>query len=432
MASISPPSQSAGLHAWLTYLEQLHPSAIDMGLDRVRAVAERLQLTQTDAEVFTVAGTNGKGSSVRYLETILREAGYQTGVYISPHLNVYNERVRINGNMLADADHVAAFAAIEQARGDISLTYFEFGTLAALYLMQQHELDAWILEVGLGGRLDAVNIVDANVALLTSVGIDHIGFLGSDRTGIAREKAGVFRPGRPAICGEPNFPAEVAAMAMQQEVMLQQVGKDFHYRLTTDNTWQFRNHDTVLNNLPLPQLPLPNAATAIAALAASDLPVSDKAIRAGLEKAREPGRLQYLAANTNHPADTLLDVAHNPHAAEFLTQAIALRYPQRPVYAVVGMLHDKDIKGTLAALSPAVNRWYFASLTEPRGASSAQLLEQQPAQAEVAGCFENVAQAYAQAQQDAASYRQQHPQSKPPLVLVCGSFYTVGKIPTTE
>jgi dihydrofolate synthase/folylpolyglutamate synthase len=432
MARLSPPSQSAGLHAWLTYLEQLHPSAIDMGLDRVRAVAERLQLTQTHAEVFTVAGTNGKGSSVRYLETMLREADYQTGVYISPHLNVYNERVRINGKMLADADHVAAFAAIEQARGDISLTYFEFGTLAALYLMQQHELDAWILEVGLGGRLDAVNIVDANVALLTSVGIDHIGFLGSDRTGIAREKAGVFRPGRPAICGEPDFPAEVASAAQQQGVLLQLVGKDFYYRLTADTTWQFRNHDTVLNHLPLPQLPLPNAATAIAAIAASNLPVSDKAIRAGLAQAREPGRLQFIAAGPQQPVDSLLDVAHNPHAAQFLTQAIALRYPQRPVYAVVGMLHDKDITGTLATLAPVVTQWYFASLSEPRGASSSQLVEQKPAQAQVAGCFDNVAAAYTQAQQDAATHMQQQPQAKPPLVLVCGSFYTVGKIPTTE
>ena len=426
MATILPPDTSAGLNAWLNYLEQLHPSAIDMGLDRVRTVAERLNLTTTNAHVFTVAGTNGKGSTVRYLETILRQAGYQTGVYISPHLYVYNERVRINGGMLNDAEHVNAFAAIDQARGDISLTYFEFGTLAALYLMQQRPLDAWILEVGLGGRLDAVNIIDADVALLTSVGIDHVGFLGSDRTGIAREKSGIFRAHKPAICGEPDFPAEVRQAALDKGVLLQQVGRDFHYRLTGANLWQFRNRDTVLNNLPLPQLPLPNAATAIAAIAASDLPVSDAAIRQGLEQAREPGRLQYVPATAQHPVDTLLDVAHNPHAAHFLTQAIALRYPKRPVYAVVGMLHDKDIAGTLAALAPMVTRWYFASLSQPRGASAEQLREQAPAATDVAGCFTDVTTAYAQAQQDAARHSAQS------LVLVCGSFYTVGKITTTE
>lgn len=426
MVTISPPTTSAGLNAWLNYLEQLHPSAIDMGLERVREVAERLNLITTDAHVFTVAGTNGKGSTVRYLETMLRAAGYQTGVYISPHLYVYNERVRINGGMLGDAEHVAAFAAIDQARGDISLTYFEFGTLAALYLMQQRRLDAWILEVGLGGRLDAVNIIDADVALLTSVGIDHVGFLGSDRTGIAREKAGIFRAHKPAICGEPDFPAEVRQAALDKGVLLQQVGRDFHYRVTGTNLWQFRNHDTVLNNLPLPQLPLPNAATAIAAIAASDLPVADTAIRQGLEQAREPGRLQFIPASSHYPVDTLLDVAHNPHAAQFLTQAIALRYPQRPVYAVVGMLHDKDIAGTLATLAPVVTQWYFASLSQPRGASAEQLREQAPAASAVAGCFTDVTEAYAQAQRDAAM------QSAQSLVLVCGSFYTVGKITTTE
>lgn len=426
MATILPPSNSAGLDAWLNYLEQLHPTAIDMGLDRVRDVANRLQLTTTNAQVFTVAGTNGKGSSVRYLETILQQAKYQTGVYISPHLHRYNERVRINGKTLSDAEHVAAFVAIEKARGDTSLTYFEFGTLAALYLMQQHHLDAWILEVGLGGRLDAVNIVDADVALLTSVGIDHIGFLGSDRTGIAREKAGIFRAGKPAIVGEPDFPQVVANSAREQGALLQQVGKDFHYRLVSDQRWQFRNADIVLHDLPLPQLPLPNAATVIAALAASDLPVADQAIRKGLELAREPGRLQFIPATANQPVDTLLDVAHNPHAAKFLTQAIALRYPQRAVYAVVGMLHDKDISGTLAELSAVVTHWYLATLSESRGATSTQLLEHKPATATEVSCYPTVAEAYAQAQHDAAK------QSSPALVLVCGSFYTVGKIPTTE
>ncbi|RWU12815.1 bifunctional tetrahydrofolate synthase/dihydrofolate synthase [Pseudidiomarina gelatinasegens] len=427
MSNVAKPSSSAGLNAWLNYLEHLHHSAIDMGLDRIKQVANRLELTTTSAQVFTVAGTNGKGSTVRYLETILQEDGYSTGVYISPHLHHYAERVRINTKQLSEAEHVQAFAAIEAARGDVSLTYFEFGTLAALWLMKQQPLDAWILEVGLGGRLDAVNIVDADVALLTSIGIDHIGFLGDDRTGIAREKAGIFRAERPAICGEPEFPQEVADAALENGVLLQQVGIDFHYRMAGAGVWHFHNQDTVLNNLPLPQLPLPNAATAIAALAASNLPISDKAIRAGLEKAREPGRLQLLEASANRPVDTLLDVAHNPHAANYLVQALLNLFPQRPIYAVVGMLQDKDIRGTLSALAPAVKQWYFASLREARGAAAEQLAEQAPVQATVAGCFASVEQAYQHALQDALTM-----QDTQPLVLVCGSFYTVGKIPTTE
>jgi folylpolyglutamate synthase/dihydrofolate synthase len=431
MTTAMKPSNSAGLDAWLSYLEQLHPSAIDMGLERVKTVAERLVLTTTSAQVFTVAGTNGKGSTVRYLETILRCAGYNTGVYISPHLHHYAERVRINALQLAEQEHVAAFAAIEEVRGDISLTYFEFGTLAALWLMKQRDLDAWILEVGLGGRLDAVNIINADVALLTSVGIDHIGFLGDDRTGIAREKAGIFRPYRPAIVGEPDFPNAVATAALEQDVQLHRVGQDFHYRVTGADTWQFRDSHNFLQDLPLPQLPLPNAATAIAALAASKLPVSDQAIRDGLAQAREPGRLQFVSGDKQHRVDTLLDVAHNPHAANYLVQALAHRYPQREIFAVVGMLHDKDIAGTLAALQPAVSRWYFASLAEPRGASAAQLLENAPSEANYTECFESVTVAYQKAQEDALAMALTM-QSTQPLVLVCGSFYTVGKIPTTE
>lgn len=295
MSSNEAPSPTAGLEAWLSYLEQLHPSAIDMGLERVRQVADRLDLTKTQAQVFIVAGTNGKGSTVRYLETILAQAKYSTGVYISPHLHQYTERVRVNCQELTEAEHVQAFAAIEAVRGDISLTYFEFGTLAALWLLQQQQLDAWVLEVGLGGRLDAVNIVDADVAVLTSVGIDHIGFLGADRRGIAVEKAGIFRAQRPAICGEPDFPSDLADSLLAQQVQLQRVGIDFHYRMTTATTWQFRDAETLLVDLPLPQLPLPNAASAIAAIAASRLPVSEIAIRKGLSLAKEAGRLQLLA-----------------------------------------------------------------------------------------------------------------------------------------
>lgn len=431
MTQLSVPSTSAGLHAWLTYLEHLHHQAIDMGLDRVKQVAEQLNLLQPSAKVMTVAGTNGKGSTVRYLETILRVDGYQTGVYISPHLHCYNERVRINGEQLSDAEHVAAFAAVEAARGDISLTYFEFGTLAALWLMQQRNLDVWVLEIGLGGRLDAVNIIDADVALLTSVGIDHVGFLGADRTGIAREKAGIFRPHRPAICGEPDLPAAVVEQAQAQQVQLQRVGYEFFYKPQDAQHWQFRNNEIQLLDLPLPLLPLPNAATAVAALAALPLPVTLTAIKQGLEQARESGRLQFLAASAQRPTDTLLDVAHNPHAAAYLVEVLRQRYPERPVLAVVGMLQDKDIAGTLATLQPLVAQWFFADLSEPRGARAEQLQQQLPSTANVAGCFADVASAYAAALA-AATPAPEGSNQQQPLVLVCGSFYTVGKIADTE
>lgn len=419
---ITAPLPSAGLDVWLEYLEQLHPVAIDMGLQRVHAVAEKMHLLQPQARVITVAGTNGKGSTVRYLETILALSGYATGAYISPHLQHYSERVRINRQLLDDHAHVAAFAAVEQARGDISLSYFEFGTLAALWLFQRQPLDVLVLEVGLGGRLDAVNIIDADVAVLTSVGIDHIGFLGSDRSGIAAEKVGIFRPQRPAICGEPDMPNAVLETVRQRGVELLQVGQHFHYREQADS-WSWWSASEQLLELPLPQLPLPNAATAVAALRALGLPIAPQALHDGLQQAREPGRLQQLAG----PPLRLLDVAHNPHAAAFLADYLVKQFPQRSVYAVVGMLHDKDIAGTLAALAGVVQRWYFADLTGPRGATAQQLAEALAASgastAEV-HCFSAVTAAHQAA--CAAALQQTN---EAPLVLVCGSFYTVGQIP---
>ncbi len=427
MTTLSPPLPSAGLNAWLTYLERLHHQPIDLGLDRIKAVAEQMQLTTPETLVITVAGTNGKGSTVRYLETILLEAGYRTGVYTSPHLHHYAERVRIDAQLLDEAAHVQAFAAIEAARGDISLTYFEFGTLAALWLLKQQAVDVWILEVGLGGRLDAVNIVDADVAVLTSVGIDHVGFLGADRDGIAMEKAGVFRPHRPAIIGEPELPDVVIQHAQQQQIPLQRVGYDFKYRVTDQDTWQFTSRDIVFNQLPMPQLPLPNAATAIAAIAALPLPVAAPAIRDGLVKAKEAGRLQWLAPNAERPAGTLLDVGHNPQAAKFLAKVIRQRYPNYRVLAVVGMLEDKDFSGTLHELQSVVDTWYFADLDEPRGVKAQVLQNAAPKAAVIAGCFASVPEAFSAAQQQAKKDLEQQS-----LVLVCGSFYTVGKLPITE
>lgn len=421
---IAKPSSTAGLDAWLSYLEALHPTEIELGLERVQAVAERLGVNPGRAKVLTVAGTNGKGSTVRYLETILAAAGYTTGAYISPHLQHYEERVRVNAKQLDAAQHVAAFQAVEAARGDTSLTYFEFGTLAALWLLQQSDVDVWVLEIGLGGRLDAVNCIAADVAMITSVGIDHIGFLGADRSGIAREKAGVFRPQRGAVIGEPNFPALILAELQQQGIRPVRVGVDFSYRLSADGrTWHFFSPHSELHALPLPQLPLPNAATALMALELLDLPVSVQAIRQGLQTAREPGRLQFHAG----PPSVLIDVAHNPQAAAFVASHIQQRFAERPVYAVVGMLKDKDIAGTLAALVPVVGRWFLADLQGHRAATAAELAAALPPEATtLARNFGSVTEAYA------AAIEQARGDSQQPLVLVCGSFYTVGKIPQSE
>lgn len=421
---IAKPSSTAGLDAWLSYLEALHPTEIDMGLARVQAVAERLGTEPGRAKVMTVAGTNGKGSTVRYLETILRASGYTTGAYISPHLQHYEERVRINAKQLDASQHVAAFQAVEAARGETSLTYFEFGTLAAFWLLQQSDVDVWVLEIGLGGRLDAVNCIAADVAMITSVGIDHIGFLGADRSGIAREKAGVFRSQRAAVIGEPNFPALVLAELQQQDIFPQRVGVDFSYRLSDDQQgWHFFSPRSELHQLPLPQLPLPNAATALMALELLDLPVPVQAIREGLVTAREPGRLQYHAG----PPEVLIDVAHNPQAATFVAGHIQHRFAGRPVYAVVGMLKDKDITGTLQALAPVVSQWFLADLQGHRAASAAELAEALASAVDVTPqCFASVADAFVAAKAQATDDSQQ------PLVLVCGSFYTVGKLPQSE
>lgn len=423
---VTPPSSTAGLDAWLSYLEALHPTAIDMGLDRVRQVAAKLDFDKNKPAVVTVAGTNGKGSTVRYIETILRCQGYRTGVYISPHIHEYRERVRVDGEWLTNADHVAAFQAIEGVRGTTSLTYFEFGTLAALWLLQRAQVDVWILEVGLGGRLDAVNIIDADVPVLTSVGIDHIGFLGSDRGGIAVEKSGIFRPHRVAICGEPDFPEVALDYCQQNKVQLRQVNHQFFYKVADDaQSWSFQGVHTQLSHLAVPQLPLPNAATALAAIEALSLPVTAEAIREGIALAREPGRLQVLAG----PPEQLLDVAHNPHAAAFLCGHVQRFYQsqQRPVYAVIGMLKDKDIAGTLAALAPVVSRWFCADLGPPRGASARELAAALPPTAAEFELFSSVEAAH----QAACAAALKH-SSQQALVLVCGSFYTVASISTSE
>ncbi|WP_318487273.1 bifunctional tetrahydrofolate synthase/dihydrofolate synthase [Photobacterium leiognathi] len=414
MSGLMAPQATASLSIWLKYLEQLHTSAIDLGLDRVRAVGQKADLLKPAPCVITVAGTNGKGSTCAMLEAILIEAGYRVGVYSSPHLVRYNERVRINNQELDDSEHTKAFASVEAARGDISLSLFEFGTLSALTLFKTHQVDVVVLEVGLGGRLDATNIVEHDVSVITSLAIDHVDWLGDNIDVIGYEKAGIFRSGKPAICGQPHPPATVPAHADDIGAELYQVGYQFEYQIE-DNHWNWQCGAFDLTQLPLPNLPLPNAATALMALGAAELDISEENIINGLKKAQLPGRMQRVS---EQPL-IIMDVAHNPHSAEYFANQLSKikqKEGKSKIHAVVAMLHDKDIASTIAAMRDTVDDWYPASLTGPRAATAEEILQHLPA-----NCvgFDKPESAFDQALTQAG---------EDDMVIVFGSFYTVGQI----
>lgn len=404
------PQAASPLATWLSYLEHLHSKTIDLGLARVSEVAARMAVLKPAPFVFTVAGTNGKGTTCRTLESVLMAAGFKVGVYSSPHLVRYTERVRVQCEELSELAHTTSFAEIEAARGEISLSYFEFGTLSALWLFQQAQLDVVILEVGLGGRLDATNIVDADVAVVTSIALDHTDWLGPDRESIGREKAGIFRGGKPAIVGEPDMPQTIAEVASEKGAQLLRRDVDWRYE-AGEQCWSFSDENGALTDLPLPQVPMPNAATALAALRASKLKVDEQAIRDGIQKAMLPGRFQIISDTPR----VILDVAHNPHAAAYLAGRLKTLPKTGRVLAVIGMLHDKDIAGTLENLKAEVDDWYCAPLEGPRGATAEQLLEHLRA----GKVYTSVAQAWYAAMADA------RPQD---TVLVCGSFHTVAHV----
>lgn len=413
MSELVTPGATAPLTAWLQYLESLHTSAIDLGLDRVSLIANKGKLTKPAPKVITVAGTNGKGSTCAIIESILLNAGYKVGVYSSPHLIRYNERVRINGQELEDERHTQAFAAIEALRGDTSLSFFEFGTLAALWLFIDNQVDVVVLEVGLGGRLDATNVVDHDVSVITSLAIDHVDWLGDDIEVIGFEKAGIFRSDKPAVCGQPEPPASVAAHADDIGANLHQVGYQFHYEKQGD-VWHWHCGAFDLCDLPLPNLPLANAATALMALGLSELDVTDEHIVDGLKSVRLAGRMERVSESPL----VLLDVAHNPHSAAYLANQLqGLKAENNTkVHAVVGMLHDKDIAATLEAVKPVVDQWYPASLSGPRAALWAQLTAHLPPDIEGFAsptlAFEAAKAALGQGD----------------ILIVFGSFHTVGEI----
>ncbi|UJF18776.1 bifunctional tetrahydrofolate synthase/dihydrofolate synthase [Vibrio sp. SS-MA-C1-2] len=381
MTTPSTPKATGTLESWLSYLESIHSSAIDLGLERMEIVANKLSLIKPAPFVITVAGTNGKGSTCAILEAILLDAGYRVGVYSSPHIIDYNERVRINGEQLDNQHHINAFEYIESHRGETSLSFFEFGTLAALHIFKQQQLDIVILEVGLGGRLDSTNVVDHDISIITSLAVDHVDWLGDDINQIGYEKAGIFRKDKPAICGEPKPPASVAAYADEIGAELHQVGYQFSYKQHA-KSWDWFCGAFDLTELPLPNLPVANAATAIMALGLAELELSDENIVAGLKQASLPGRMQTLS---EEPL-MIADVAHNPHSAKYLAEQLSAIKAEKAeaqsevgqdqtvkIHAVVGMLKDKDIAATLAEMDGIVDLWYPVSLTGVRAATAEQL-----------------------------------------------------------
>ncbi|PJG84084.1 bifunctional tetrahydrofolate synthase/dihydrofolate synthase [Caviibacterium pharyngocola] len=428
---------TSSLEEWLSYLENGHFKAIDLGLDRIKAVAQELDLLHPASFIITVGGTNGKGTTCKLLETLLINAGYRVGVYSSPHLIRYNERVRIQNQELDDELHCHAFDFIERRKTQ-SLTYFEYSTLAALYLFKQAQLDVVILEVGLGGRLDATNIVDNHMAIITGIDIDHTEFLGSTREAIGFEKAGIFREGRPVIIGDPTAPVSMLEHAKKLHCRVFCRDKDWQFSAQKDS-WSWFNYEKVRwKSLPIPQIPLANAATALAAVACLPFPISDEIIVQSLTEAELTGRFQRiktekltrLAARCHKSVEELpqiiIDVGHNPQAARYLAEKItALRDETAGrIHAVCGILKDKDAEGVLSPLLPLIDAWHCVTLGGYRGQTGAEL------NAKLRQVAESCHQAVQTENQDSvrdgvlAAIAQAKKQD---CILIFGSFHTVGE-----
>lgn len=398
---------SRSLSDWLSYIESQHPSEIELGLERGLSVLEKLNLGRPTAKVITVAGTNGKGSTCTMLSQYLTAAGYKVGTYTSPHFLRFNERVVIDGVECADELLVEAFSVIEEVRGTIPLTYFEFSTLAALYVFDRLKLDYWVLEVGLGGRLDSVNMVDTDLAVVTSIALDHIDWLGDSIEGIGREKAGIARPGKPLVSGVVNPPQTIAEVAHEVAAPLIQKHVDFDFSVQQD-TWSWQGLGRQFSDLPLPKLPLENAATVIATLLQlDDVKVSAEQLGQLFTDAVLVGRFQKVAAQP----DIYIDVAHNAEAAIQLKQQLS-RIDQ-PIIAVCGMLKDKDISSVMNTLKDAFSDWYLLDLDVPRGAKASDLAAFLPQAHQYQDMSKALIDATHAAQQSNAT------------VVVFGSFVTV-------
>ncbi|HEX2530372.1 MAG TPA: bifunctional tetrahydrofolate synthase/dihydrofolate synthase [Burkholderiaceae bacterium] len=418
------------LNDWLSVLETRHPKTIDLGLERVAAVKDRLGI-QFNCPVITVAGTNGKGSTCAMLDSMLSQAGFRAGLYMSPHILDFNERARIGGDPVSDADLVASFEAVEAARGDISLTYFEFTTLAILRVFAATKLDAVILEVGMGGRLDAVNVIDADVAVVTSVDIDHTEYLGKTREEIALEKAGIFRAGKTAICSDPIPPESLIKHAEAIGADLWLFGRDFNY-VGDKQQWNYGGRTHRRGALNYPTLrganQLLNASAAMAALESlrDRLPVSAQEVRNGLVLVDLPARFQVLAGMPT----VVLDVAHNPHAAATMGLSIDAMGFHKYTYAVFGAMKDKDIAGMIEQVKGRIDHWCVTDLPSPR-AASAELLKEKVIEGGALEpdkrCAERTVQTFASpAEAFANAMSRAVPESD--RIVVFGSFVTVAGV----
>lgn len=415
--------QLNSLSAWLDWLEKNHPTEIDLGLDRITHVAQRMALLKPTAKVVTVAGTNGKGSCVTATAALLGAAGFSVGVYTSPHLLQYNERIVVDGNPVSDAEICSAFEAIFNAcqristdyPEPISLTYFEYGTLAALEIFHRRQVTAMVLEVGLGGRLDAINIIDADVAVITSIALDHTDWLGDNREAIGYEKAGIMRVGKPVVCADFSPPQSLLDYAQNLSASLYLITRDFGYLVNDDSAWNWWNNNMQFASQPLPQLPLPSLAAAlqVACILGLDLSVLDAFNR--VAALRVPGRFQTLQWRERQ---VILDVAHNPAATAYLAERLVQgAVPDSKIHGIVAMMADKDRAQSLENLKGRVSCWYIADLSFiPRAATVEQLrqnLVDLEVDVEFSGSVADCLQA-AYSNSDAGD-----------RILVFGSFYTV-------
>ena len=414
------PQRFTSLAEWLAYFETLHPKKIDMSLDRIRVILDGLRLVPPRYKVITVGGTNGKGSCVAILESIYRAAGYRVGAFTSPHLVRFNERIRFDGRDATDDELIELFESIEASLGPVTLSYFEASAVAALLFFERRRADVAVLEVGMGGRLDAVNAVDADAALIASIDLDHTAWLGPDRESIGREKAGIMRAGRPAVVGDPDLPRSIAAHADEIGARLLTIGRDFR-AVPEGEEWRFEGPDGVVRD-GLPVVPFgaeiqySNMAACVTVVdALSDiLPVSEDALRAGLANAELRGRTERLVRDG---VEWIFDVAHNPSAARVLRQAIEGRHASRTL-AVFAAMEDKDLEGVLAPFAKLVDRWHLARPDNERGAPTAAVDRTLAA----LGARERVHHADVASACHAAA-AEARPGER---VLVFGSFYTVG------
>lgn len=405
------------LQQWLNYIQSIHHKEIELGLQRVSQVASRLNVLSFPCPVITVAGTNGKGTCVKTLDTITRQAGYRVASYTSPHLMSFNERIQLQGHPVRDEVLCNAFEKVESARGNISLSFFEFTTLAAFVIFKELVLDLIILEVGLGGRLDAVNIIDADIAVITSISLDHTDRLGNTREAIGFEKAGILRAGSPAICGDYSIPNSVLSKAEQLHIPLYRLGYEFNWD-ENENSWSWYNHEIAYKDLPLPNLELQNVATALQALNILNkrLPILENSIRNGLQGLDLAGRFTVIT----RPIKMILDVAHNPAGGVWLAKRLMQQRLKGRLLAVVAMLSDKDQRATLNPLTDIIAGWFVADLAVPRGGKAA-MLSHTLTSLGVANIhqYPSVIHAYQAAKMSA---------TQDDTIIIFGSFHTVGEV----